>query len=83
MDMNSKPYDMSQFPIWDNKAEWERMVSNLKGAQDEQDIRDALYSFFVDLRRNIAKDGPDERPEGALQAFDQSCDSLGVPFLKP
>jgi hypothetical protein len=36
-----------------------------------------------DLRRMIAKDGPHERPAGALEAFDEACELLGVPFIEP
>lgn len=35
------------------------------------------------IRRAIAKDGPHERPEGALEAFDKACEDLGVPFISP
>ena len=44
---------------------------------------ECLPRFLTDLRRAIAKDGPHERPSGALEAFDEACDLLGVPFLKP
>lgn len=36
-----------------------------------------------ELRRAIAKDGPAHRPAGALEAFDEACDLLGVPFIAP
>lgn len=42
-----------------------------------------LTRFLTNLRRAIAKDGPHERPPGALEAFDEACDRLGVPFIEP
>lgn len=42
-----------------------------------------LTRFLTDLRRAIAKDGPHERPPGALEAFDEACDRLGVLFIEP
>ncbi len=44
---------------------------------------ECLPRFLRDLRRAIAKDGPHERPPGALEAFDEACDLLGVPFIEP
>lgn len=44
---------------------------------------ECLPRFLTDLRRAIAKDGPHERPAGALEAFDEACNLLGVPFLEP
>jgi hypothetical protein len=44
---------------------------------------DCLPRFLVALRRAIAKDGPDERPPGALEAFDAACEALGTPFIRP
>lgn len=44
---------------------------------------ECLPRFLTDLRRAIAKDGPHQRPPGALEAFDEACDLLGVPFIKP
>ena len=45
--------------------------------------KDCLTRFLTDLRRAIAKDGPHERTPGALEAFDEACDLLGVPFIEP
>lgn len=42
-----------------------------------------LPRFLTDLRRTIAKDGPHQRPPGALEAFDEACNELGVPFIEP
>ena len=47
------------------------------------DSEDCLYRFLVQLRRAIAKDGPHQRPPGALEAFDEACNQLGVPFIEP
>ena len=44
---------------------------------------ECLPRFLRDLRRTIAKDGPHERPPGALEAFDAACETLGVPFIDP
>lgn len=44
---------------------------------------ECVVRLLRDLRRAIAKDGPHERPPGALEAFDEACDELGIPFIDP
>ena len=44
---------------------------------------ECLPRLLTDLRRAIAKDGPHQRPPGALEAFDEACEALGVPFIEP
>lgn len=44
---------------------------------------DCVERFLTELRRRIAKDGPHERPPGALEAFDAACTEMGTPFIKP
>jgi hypothetical protein len=44
---------------------------------------DCVVRLLTDLRRAIAKDGPHQRPPGALKAFDEACDELGIPFIEP
>ena len=47
------------------------------------DSEGCLHRFLICLRREIAGDGPNDRPPGALEKFDEACDALGVPFLEP
>lgn len=54
-----------------------------RAVEAHPESKDCLPRFLTALRRAIAKDGPHQRTPGALEAFDEACDLLGVPFIEP
>lgn len=59
------------------KTYYEQVIEAKPGADDY------LYPFLVAMRRAMLGDEPGDKERQAVAAFDETCDRLGVPFLKP
>jgi hypothetical protein len=67
----------------DKRTAWEYAIESAMLISDEEQISRSFYGLLRKLRRTIAKDGPHQRPAGSLEAFDEACDKLGIPFIEP